>query len=150
MSRLIFDAATLGGTTTLSSEDAVGTFTIDVPAKTGTLLVPPSVGLAGQVLVSNATTAPTWQSLAGSGTVTSVGVSGGTTGLTTSGGPVTGSGVITIAGTLAAANGGTGLTAPGTNGNVLTSNGTTWVSSAPAASGVTTGKAIALSIIFGL
>jgi len=44
------------------------------------------------------------------GTVTSVAVSGGTTGLTTSGGPITGSGTITIAGTLAVANGGTNAT----------------------------------------
>lgn len=42
------------------------------------------------------------------GTVTSVDVSGGTTGLTTSGGPVTSSGTITLAGTLAVTNGGTG------------------------------------------
>jgi hypothetical protein len=48
------------------------------------------------------------------GTVTSVGVSGGTTGLTTSGGPVTSSGTITLAGTLAVANGGTGITSFGT------------------------------------
>lgn len=46
----------------------------------------------------------------GSGTVTSVNVSGGTTGLTTSGGPVTTSGTITIAGTLDVDNGGTGAT----------------------------------------
>ncbi len=45
-----------------------------------------------------------------SGSVTSVDVSGGTTGLTTSGGPITGSGTITVAGTLAVASGGTGLT----------------------------------------
>lgn len=45
-----------------------------------------------------------------SGTVTSVDVSGGTTGLTTSGGPITGSGTITLAGTLGGANGGTGIT----------------------------------------
>lgn len=44
------------------------------------------------------------------GTVTSVAVSGGTTGLSTSGGPITGSGTITLAGTLAVANGGTGAT----------------------------------------
>ena len=44
------------------------------------------------------------------GTVTSVAVSGGTTGLTTSGGPITSSGTITLAGTLALANGGTGAT----------------------------------------
>ena len=46
----------------------------------------------------------------GSGTVTSVNVSGGTTGLTTSGGPVTTSGTITLAGTLDVDNGGTGAT----------------------------------------
>ena len=46
----------------------------------------------------------------GAGSVTSVDVSGGTTGLTTSGGPVTASGTITLAGTLAVANGGTGAT----------------------------------------
>ena len=44
----------------------------------------------------------------GSGTVTSVDVSGGTTGLTTSGGPITTSGTITLAGILNIANGGTG------------------------------------------
>jgi len=72
-------------------------------------------------------------------------------------------------GTLAVNRGGTGATtlttnnillgngtgavqfvAPGTNGNVLTSNGTTWVSTAPAASGISTGKSIALSMFFGL
>jgi hypothetical protein len=45
----------------------------------------------------------------GSGSVTSVDVSGGTTGLTTSGGPVTSAGTVTLAGTLSAANGGTGV-----------------------------------------
>jgi hypothetical protein len=50
-----------------------------------------------------------WASV-GTGSVTSVDVSGGTTGLTTSGGPITGSGTITIAGTLITSNGGTGLT----------------------------------------
>lgn len=44
------------------------------------------------------------------GTVTSVDVSGGTTGLTTSGGPVTTNGTITLAGTLNVANGGSGAT----------------------------------------
>jgi hypothetical protein len=46
----------------------------------------------------------------GSGSVTSVALSGGTTGLTVSGSPVTTSGTITLAGTLAVANGGTGST----------------------------------------
>lgn len=46
----------------------------------------------------------------GTGTVTSVAMSGGTTGLTTAGGPVTASGTFTLAGTLVVANGGTGAT----------------------------------------
>ena len=49
----------------------------------------------------------------GSGTVTSVDVVGGTTGLTTSGGPVTTAGVITLGGILGTANGGTGTATPG-------------------------------------
>ena len=109
MSRLIFNAV-LGGTTTLESTDSAGTFTITVPATDGVLPVPPTVGTAGQALISNGSSPPDWQYLAGTGTVVSVGVSGGTTGLTTSGGPITGSGVITLAGTLAVANGGTGAT----------------------------------------
>jgi hypothetical protein len=64
---------------------------------------------SGNILTANGTT---WVSSAPatSGTVTSIGVSGGTTGLTTSGGPITTSGTITLAGTLAVANGGTGVT----------------------------------------
>jgi hypothetical protein len=112
-------------------------------------------GTSGQVLTSNgASASPSWTTVSsGSGTVTSVDVSGGTTGLSFTGGPVTTSGTITAGGTLAVANGGTGLTtltannvilgngtsapsfvAPGTSGNVLTSNGTTWTSE-PAAGG---------------
>lgn len=214
MSRLIFNADTLGGTTTLSSADAVGNFTITVPAATGTMSIKDAsddatfrnitltgavlagawngstitvpyggtgavtltglvfgngtsamtaataaqvVSVIGATFVTNATNAtnatsattatniagglsgsipyqtgagatallpsgtngqvltltaglPSWVSVAGTGTVTSVDVSGGTTGLTTSGGPVTGAGTITLAGTLAIANGGTGAT----------------------------------------
>lgn len=46
----------------------------------------------------------------GSGTVTSVAMSGGTTGFSFSGGPITTSGTFTLSGTLAIANGGTNLT----------------------------------------
>ena len=68
-------------------------------------------GTSGQVLTSQGSgSAPVWASLAAGGTVTSVNVSGGTTGLTFSGGPITTSGTITAAGTLAVANGGTGAT----------------------------------------
>jgi urease beta subunit len=74
---------------------------------------PTSDGTTGQVLATNGSGALSFSSPT-TGTVTSVDVSGGTTGLTTSGGPVTSSGTITLAGTLAVANGGTGITAFGT------------------------------------
>lgn len=272
MSRLIFDAATLSGTTTLDSEDSVGTFVITVPAANGTMSVKdasgdatfrnltltgavlagawngtavtvpyggtgattltgytkgngtaaftasatiPSTditglgtmsvqnasavaitggtangmtlgattpaaaivttlrvnstislagltGTTGQVLTSNGASAPTWQNIAGSGTVTSIDVSGGTTGLTTSGGPVTAAGTITLAGTLALSNGGTNaaltasagavsysttsalaLSAVGTAGQVLTSAGAgapTWATLATNVSSFSAGS----------
>ena len=77
-----------------------------------------AIGTNGYVLTSNGTTA-TWSAISGTGTVTSVNVSGGTTGLTTSGGPVTTSGTITLAGTLAIANGGTGQTTANAAFNAL-------------------------------
>lgn len=72
----------------------------------------------------------TWAAVAGAGTVTSVDVSGGTTGLTTSGGPITASGTITLAGTLGAANGGTGLTSY-TIGDIIYASGTTTLAALP-------------------
>lgn len=48
------------------------------------------------------------------GTVTSVAASGGTTGLTFTGSPITTSGTLTLSGTLAVANGGTGASIAGT------------------------------------
>ena len=66
------------------------------------------IGTSAQVLTVTGGV-PAWGTVAGTGTVTSVAVSGGTTGLTTSGGPITSSGTITLAGTLAPANGGTGV-----------------------------------------
>jgi hypothetical protein len=128
------------------------------PNGTGNLVLdglnwPQADGVADYVLKTDGSGQLSWTAQSGgggSGTVTSVDVSGGTTGLTTSGGPVTTSGTITLAGTLGVANGGTGATsltsnnvilgngtsavqfvAPGTTGNVLTSDGTTWASTAP-------------------
>jgi len=94
-----------------------------IPYGDGSTLSYSSVGTAGQVLVSGGSGSPTWSS-AGTGSVTSVAVSGGTTGLTTSGGPVTTSGTITLAGTLATANGGTGGTATPTAGAIPYGTGT--------------------------
>jgi len=71
-------------------------------------LVPAQTGNSGKFLTTDGSNT-SW-SVNPLGTVTSVDVSGGTTGLTTSGGPVTTSGTITLAGTLGVANGGTGAT----------------------------------------
>ena len=82
-----------------------------------------------------------------SGTVTSVDVSGGTTGLTTTGGPVTTSGTITLAGILAVANGGTGTSTPalvaGTN---VTITGT-WPNQTINASGGGSGTVTTVSVV---
>ena len=61
----------------------------------------------------------------GSGSVTSVSGSGGTTGLTLTGGPITTTGTLTLGGTLAVANGGTGVTtSTGSGNNVLSTSPT--------------------------
>ena len=126
---------TLGGT--LANVDLTSQVTGTLPiANGGTNLT--ALGTANQVLAVNAGGSALEYQTATTGSVTSVAVSGGTTGLTTSGGPVTGSGTITVAGTLAVANGGTGVTAAGTSGNILTSDGTNWVSSTPASGGTVT------------
>lgn len=75
------------------------------------LYLTPTAGSVGQVLVSGGGVAPPeWQTITGAGTVTSVNASGGTTGLSFTGGPITTSGTLTLGGTLAVANGGTGAT----------------------------------------
>jgi hypothetical protein len=110
-------------------------------------------------------------SVGGTGTVNGITLTGTVTssGSLTLGGTLSGVNLTTqVTGTLPVANGGTGGTtftannvllgngtsafqsvAPGTTGNVLTSNGTTWTSAAPSGGGITTGKAIAMAIVFG-
>lgn len=95
---------------------------------TGNTLTPATLTAGSGVTITNgagsiqiAFTGP------GSGSVTSVDVSGGTTGLTTSGGPVTSAGTITLAGTLAVANGGTGVTTSTGSGNTVLSTSPTLV-----------------------
>ena len=86
-----------------------GSFTITANNFTSSAagIVPQSGGGTTNFLRADGTwTAPP----TGAGTVTSVALSGGTTGLTTSGGPITSSGTITLGGTLTLASGGTGAT----------------------------------------
>jgi hypothetical protein len=78
--------------------------------------------------------------IGGGGSVTSVAVSGGTTGLTVTGSPITSSGTITLGGTLAASNGGTGFGGGYTSGQVLI--GTSGGSLARATLSATTGISV--------
>jgi hypothetical protein len=83
-------------------------------------ILPSYAGNASKVLALNPSASDVqWVPAAGVGTVTSVDVSGGTTGLTTSGGPITAAGTITLGGTLGIANGGTGQTTANAAFNAL-------------------------------
>ena len=71
----------------------------------------PTGGNTGQVLTkASGTNYDTTWTYAGAGTVVSVDASGGTTGMSFTGGPITGSGTLVLTGTLGVANGGTGAT----------------------------------------
>lgn len=80
-----------------------------------------AAGTNGYVLTS-VSGVPTWVSPGVGGTVTSVAASGGTTGMSFTGSPITTSGTLTLTGTLAIANGGTNLTALGTANQLLRVN----------------------------
>lgn len=84
----------------------------------------PLAGEESRFLRGDGTWAVVTASGGGSGTVTSVDVSGGTTGLLFSGGPITASGVITASGTLAVPAGGTGRSSY-TVGDVIYASATT-------------------------
>lgn len=109
----IIENATTGGQSIAISQGSGSNVTIANGSKA--FIYTDGGGASANVVDANPTAAA-------GGSVTSVNVSGGTTGLTTTGGPVTGSGTITIAGTLAVANGGTGGTSSTGTGNVVLSS----------------------------
>lgn len=148
--------STISGTGTVTSVDVSGgssglVFTGGPVTTSGTITLAsgalsasyggvPTGGTTGQALVKNSGTNydASWATIGGSGTVTSVDVSGGTTGLSFTGGPVTSSGTITASGTLGVANGGTNLTSY-TTGDILYASGTAALSKLAA---VATGNAL--------
>ncbi len=67
-----------------------------------------ALGTANQILRVNSGATGLEYATGGNGTVTSIAIAGGSTGLTTSGGPIISSGTITLGGTLAIGSGGTG------------------------------------------
>jgi len=102
------------------------------------------VGTAGQVLQSNATSAPTWVTPASGGTVTSVSGTGTVSGLTLTG-TVTNSGNLTLGGSI------TGFATSGANTNLTSVALTTGtVSTAPSSSTDIVNKSYADSIASGV
>jgi hypothetical protein len=95
---------TLTAGTGITVTDATGSISIANAAPDQTVILTSG----GGTVVSGAYPSFTISTTVSAGSVTSVDVSGGITGLTFSGGPVTDSGTITMAGTLAITNGGTG------------------------------------------
>lgn len=102
---------TLGGTLAISNGGTGATSLSTARAN----LLPSYSGNAGKVLAVNGGASDIeWMTISGTGTVTSVGLSAGTTGLTVSGtNPITTSGTLTLGGTLAVSNGGTGAITAG-------------------------------------
>jgi hypothetical protein len=104
---------------------SVTTESIDVSGANPRISILGDAGTEGQVLVSGgASNPPQW---ATAGTVSSVNASGGTTGLSFTGGPVTTNGTLTLSGTLGVTNGGTGATTATGSGAVVLANSPTLI-----------------------
>ena len=88
--------------------DALSPVAGAVVYSTGSKFALTNPGTPGQVLVSGGTDEPQWLTISGTGTVTSVNASGGSTGMTFTGGPITEAGTLTLGG--ASANTFTGAT----------------------------------------
>lgn len=86
-------------------------------------LMPSQIGQGGKFLTTDGANITWAAGIPGSGTVTSVDVSGSTTGLTFSGGPIVNAGVLTLGGVLSVANGGTGTSSTPSPGQILIGNG---------------------------
>jgi len=121
-------------TGTVTNVSASGGANISVATGSTTPVISQNVATSTQNGYMTSTYAAKLDSLTSGASVSSVGVSGGTTGLTTTGGPVTASGTITLGGILSVANGGTSSTSASsaisflagavTNGQYLRGNGT--------------------------
>ena len=109
----------IGTVTNVSSSGSAG---ISVATGSTTPVISQSAATSTQNGYMSSTYAAKLDGIAAGASVSSVAVSGGSTGLTFSGGPITSSGTITMAGTLSTDNGGTGVTPGYTNGQLLIGN----------------------------
>lgn len=108
---------------TVTNVSASGGANITVTNGTTTPVISQNAASSTQNGYMTSTYAAKLDGITAGASVSSVGVSGGSTGMSFTGGPITTSGTVTMAGTLAIANGGTGLTSVGTQYKVLTSTG---------------------------
>ncbi len=111
---------------------------------TSPTLVTPALGTPSAIVLTNATGTPS--SAIGLTNATGLPLTTGVTGTLPVGNGGTGASTLT-ANNVVLGNGSSAVqfVAPGTSGNVLTSTGSTWTSSP----GFSTGKAIAMAIVFG-
>ena len=128
---------------------------------TGNTLTKTTLTAGSGIVITNGAGSISIASSGGGGSVTSVNATTAISGLSFSGGPITGAGTLTLSGTLGVAGGGTGAAtltsgavligagtsavtsvSPGTLNNVLTSNGSAWVSQAGSGSGTVTSVSV--------
>jgi hypothetical protein len=119
---------------TVTNVSATGGANISVATGSTTPVISQNVATSTQNGYMTSTYAAKLDSMTAGASVSSVSVSGGSTGLTTSGSPITASGTITLDGVLSVANGGTSSTSASsaisflagatTNGQYLRGNGT--------------------------
>lgn len=100
----------LTASTGITTSGTYPNFTIANSAPDQTVAIGAGTGISVSGTYPNFTV--TNSSPSSGGTVTSVSGAGGSTGLTLTGGPITGSGTLTLGGTLVVANGGTGTASP--------------------------------------
>ena len=108
---------------TVTNVSATGGANISVATGTTTPVISQVPATTTQNGYMTSTQATKLDGIAAGASVTSVGVSGGSTGLNFSGGPITSSGTITMSGTLSSDNGGTGVLPPYSDGQLLIGDG---------------------------
>ena len=109
-------------TGTVTNVSASGGANITVATGSTTPVISQNAASSTQNGYMTSTYAAKLDSITSGASVSSVGVSGGSTGLTFTGGPITSSGTITMSGTLSTDNGGTGVPPGYTDGQLLIGN----------------------------